>query len=132
MFGHFQKQDGKEKVDGEIVTVKEPQPLVVVEEVTERTDVTEQEAAVNRVELDLTTAAAAVAQLKLEQKPVVEVTGGESTSFEVLDLRERIPPKVSQTATPTNTPHGTLNSVWSRGTGNNGNIHRNVTYAPVQ
>ncbi|KAL5005842.1 hypothetical protein ScPMuIL_017000 [Solemya velum] len=99
------KSEADEETEENNVIVERREPLVVVNEEEERSDSSEQESVVSRVELDLTTAAAAVAQLKLEQKPVVEVTGGEMTSFEVLDLRERIPPKVSQTATPTNTPH---------------------------
>ncbi|OWF51345.1 next to BRCA1 gene 1 protein-like [Mizuhopecten yessoensis] len=59
-----------------------------------------------KLEQDLSTAAAAVAQLKLDQcqQPVTSETGQDLMSFELLNLANRGSHKVSQTATPNNTP----------------------------
>lgn len=63
---------------------------------------------VQKLEQELTTAAAAMAQLQLDaqQKPAVsEETGQDLMSFEMLDM-SRGSNKMSQTATPNNTPLG--------------------------
>ncbi|XP_061189059.1 next to BRCA1 gene 1 protein-like isoform X2 [Saccostrea echinata] len=62
---------------------------------------------VQKLEQELTTAAAAMAQLQLDaqQKPTVsEETGQDLMSFEMLDMASRGSNKMSQTATPNNTP----------------------------
>ncbi|XP_033728100.1 next to BRCA1 gene 1 protein-like [Pecten maximus] len=59
-----------------------------------------------KLEQDLSTAAAAVAQLKLDQsqQPVTSEAGQDLMSFEMLNLSNRGSHKVSHTATPNNTP----------------------------
>lgn len=58
----------------------------------------------DKLEQDLSTAAAAVAQLKLDQQPETSEAGQDLMSFELLNLANRGSHKVSHTATPNNTP----------------------------
>lgn len=64
---------------------------------------------VQKLEQELSSAAAAMAQLQLEgqSKPTVSgETGQDLMSFEMLDMSPRGSNKMSQTATPNNTPLG--------------------------
>lgn len=64
---------------------------------------------VQKLEQKLSSAAAAMAQLQLEgqSKPTVSgETGQDLMSFEMLDMSPRGSNKMSQTATPNNTPLG--------------------------
>ncbi|XP_060065611.1 next to BRCA1 gene 1 protein-like [Ylistrum balloti] len=99
----------------ELLTVREE--FVIKKEVdtkTEDKEVNDEDVKVEEVrdedkvklEQDLSTAAAAVAQLKLDQsqQPVTSEAGQDLMSFELLNLANRGSHKVSQTATPNNTP----------------------------